>query len=186
MRVFEILQKENLCASVVRMVVRAPLIAAKAQAGQFVILRVSEDGERIPLTVADYDRVDGAVTIIFQTVGGPCDLQTPDRAGNFKLTTEFLNERLVAVRIFTAKLMVSVCGKDPQAESFAKMQEKPQERHAVRTAGNRQQDGMVRPPRKRIHRKETFLKRFLNSRYGPGSLWGRVLLQGFSTSFRFQ
>ena len=66
---FEILQKENLCASVVRMVVRAPLIAAKARAGQFVILRVSEDGERIPLTVADYDPVGGTVTIIFQTVG---------------------------------------------------------------------------------------------------------------------
>lgn len=66
---FEILQKENLCASVVRMVVKAPLIAAKAQAGQFVILRVSEEGERIPLTVADYDRVGGTVTIIFQTVG---------------------------------------------------------------------------------------------------------------------
>ena len=66
---FEILQKENLCASVVRMVIDAPLIAAKAQAGQFVILRVSEDGERIPLTVADYDRKNGTVTIIFQTVG---------------------------------------------------------------------------------------------------------------------
>lgn len=66
---FEILKKENLCASVVRMVVKAPLVAAKAQAGQFVILRVSEDGERIPLTVADYDRTEGTVTIIFQTVG---------------------------------------------------------------------------------------------------------------------
>lgn len=66
---FEILRKENLCASVVRMVVEAPLIAAKAQAGQFVILRVSEDGERIPLTVADYDRADGTITIVFQTVG---------------------------------------------------------------------------------------------------------------------
>ena len=66
---FEILQKENLCPSVMRMVVDAPLIAAKAQAGQFVILRVSEDGERIPLTVADYDRVNGTVTIIFQLVG---------------------------------------------------------------------------------------------------------------------
>lgn len=51
------------------MVICAPLIAAKAQAGQFVILRVAEDGERIPLTVADYDRVAGTITIIFQTVG---------------------------------------------------------------------------------------------------------------------
>lgn len=66
---FEILQKESLNPSVVRMVVSAPLIAAKAQPGQFVILRVSSDGERIPLTIADYDRSAGTVTIIFQTVG---------------------------------------------------------------------------------------------------------------------
>ena len=66
---FGILQKENLSESVVRLVVSAPLVAAKAQPGQFVILRVSEEGERIPLTVADFDRVAGTVTIIFQTVG---------------------------------------------------------------------------------------------------------------------
>ena len=66
---FEILRKESLCPAVMRMVIKAPLIAAKAQAGQFVILRVSEDGERIPLTVADYDRVAGTITIVFQIVG---------------------------------------------------------------------------------------------------------------------
>ena len=66
---FEILQKENLCQSVVRLVIAAPLVAAKAQPGQFVILRVSADGERIPLTIADYDRTAGTVTVIFQTVG---------------------------------------------------------------------------------------------------------------------
>ena len=66
---FEILKKESLCPAVMRMVIKAPLIAAKAQAGQFVILRVSEDGERIPLTVADYDRAVGTITIVFQIVG---------------------------------------------------------------------------------------------------------------------
>lgn len=66
---FKILQKEILCPSVVRMVIQAPLIAAKAQAGQFVILRVSEDGERIPLTVADYNREEGTVSIVFQVAG---------------------------------------------------------------------------------------------------------------------
>ncbi len=66
---FEILKKENLCPSVVRLVIAAPLVAAKAQPGQFVILRVSADGERIPLTIADYDRVAGTVTVIFHTVG---------------------------------------------------------------------------------------------------------------------
>lgn len=66
---FEILQKENLCSSVVRLVIAAPLVAAKAQPGQFVILRVDQEGERIPLTVADFDRSAGTVTVIFQTVG---------------------------------------------------------------------------------------------------------------------
>ena len=51
------------------MEVEAPLIARKAQPGQFIILRVDEDGERIPLTVADYDREKGTITIIFQIVG---------------------------------------------------------------------------------------------------------------------
>ena len=48
----------------------APLVAKKAQAGQFIILRVDEEGERIPLTVAGYDRAAGTVKIIFQVVGG--------------------------------------------------------------------------------------------------------------------
>lgn len=51
------------------MVLDAPLIAAKAQAGQFVILRVDADGERIPLTIADCDEAAGTITIIFQIVG---------------------------------------------------------------------------------------------------------------------
>lgn len=66
---FTILQKENLNTTVVRMVIKAPLVASKAQPGQFVILRVDENGERIPLTVADYNRTAGTVTIIFQIVG---------------------------------------------------------------------------------------------------------------------
>ena len=51
------------------MEIDAPLIAKKAQPGQFIILRVEEDGERIPLTVAGYDREKGTVRIIFQIVG---------------------------------------------------------------------------------------------------------------------
>ena len=66
---YQILTKVNLAPAVVRMDIHAPLIAAKAQPGQFVILRVDGEGERIPLTVADYDRSAGTVTIIFQTVG---------------------------------------------------------------------------------------------------------------------
>lgn len=56
-------------SSVTLMEIEAPMIAKKAQPGQFIILRVSENGERIPLTIADYDRNKGTVTIIFQIVG---------------------------------------------------------------------------------------------------------------------
>ncbi len=66
---YTILRREQLNPTVVRMVIAAPLIARKAQAGQFVILRTDADGERIPLTVADVDRQAGTVTIIFQVVG---------------------------------------------------------------------------------------------------------------------
>lgn len=68
-RVYTILKKEALNPTVVRMVVHAPLIARKAEPGQFVILRVDENGERIPLTIADFDREAGSVTIIYQIVG---------------------------------------------------------------------------------------------------------------------
>lgn len=66
---FTIKRKEILNPTVTLMEIDAPLIAKKAQPGQFIILRVDEDGERIPLTVADYDRENGTVTIIFQVVG---------------------------------------------------------------------------------------------------------------------
>ncbi len=64
-----ILKKEALNPTVTRMDIAAPLIARKAEPGQFVILRVDEAGERIPLTVADTDPEAGSVTIIFQIVG---------------------------------------------------------------------------------------------------------------------
>lgn len=66
---YKILRKKELNPTVTLMDIEAPLVAAKAEPGQFVILRTDEDGERIPLTVADYDRKKGTVTIIFQIVG---------------------------------------------------------------------------------------------------------------------
>ncbi|MBQ7971369.1 MAG: sulfide/dihydroorotate dehydrogenase-like FAD/NAD-binding protein [Clostridia bacterium] len=66
---FEIVKKEALNPTVSRMVIKAPLVAQKAQAGQFIILRVDERGERIPLTIAGYEREAGTVTIIYQIVG---------------------------------------------------------------------------------------------------------------------
>ena len=67
---YRIVKKQALNPTVTLMEVDAPFIAKKALPGQFIILRVDEDGERIPLTVADYDREKGTVDIIFQIVGG--------------------------------------------------------------------------------------------------------------------
>ena len=66
---YKIVKKKSLNPTVTLMEIDAPLIAKKAQPGQFIILRVDEDGERIPLTVAGYDREKGTVRIIFQIVG---------------------------------------------------------------------------------------------------------------------
>lgn len=66
---FKIVHKRVLNTSVVLMNIEAPFIAKKAQAGQFIIFRIDEMGERVPLTIADYDRENGTITIIFQIVG---------------------------------------------------------------------------------------------------------------------
>ena len=66
---YKILAKKILNPTVTLMVVDAPMIAKKAEPGQFIILRVDAEGERIPLTVADFDREKGTITIIFQIVG---------------------------------------------------------------------------------------------------------------------
>lgn len=66
---FKILKKRVLNEQVKLLEIEAPLIAKKAEPGQFIILRINENGERIPLTIADFDRERGTVTIIFQEVG---------------------------------------------------------------------------------------------------------------------
>ncbi len=66
---FKIVKKQVLNPQVVLMSIDAPLIAKKAEPGQFIIFRIAEGGERIPLTIADYDREVGTVTIIYQIVG---------------------------------------------------------------------------------------------------------------------
>lgn len=67
---YKIVKKRALNSTVTMMDIYAPLVAKKAEAGQFIILRVDKDGERIPLTVAGFDREKGTVKIIFQIVGG--------------------------------------------------------------------------------------------------------------------
>lgn len=78
----QIIRKKILNSSVTLMEIAAPLEAAKAEPGQFVILRVEENGERIPLTIADYDRSRGTITIIFQIVGATTRLLNQLREGD--------------------------------------------------------------------------------------------------------
>ena len=78
---YRILEKRELNEQVTKMVIDAPAIAKKAEPGQFVILRVKEGGERIPLTIADFDRDAGTVTIIFQIVGKTTSLLNELNAG---------------------------------------------------------------------------------------------------------
>ena len=79
---YKIVTKRELNPTVTLMEIEAPLVAKKAEPGQFIILRVDEDGERIPLTVADYDREKGTVTIIFQIVGGTTERLNHKRQGD--------------------------------------------------------------------------------------------------------
>ena len=80
---YKILKKEVLNPTVTLMDIEAPLVAKAAEPGQFIILRVDEDGERIPLTIADFDREKGSVTIIFQVVGATTEKLNHKEEGEF-------------------------------------------------------------------------------------------------------
>ncbi len=71
---YKIVKKKSLNPTVTLMEVEAPLVARKCEPGQFIILRAKEDSERIPLTIAGYDREAGTITIIFQIVGGSTEI----------------------------------------------------------------------------------------------------------------
>ncbi len=79
----KIVRRKELNPTVTLLEVEAPFVANKAQAGQFIILRVDEDGERIPLTVAGYDRDKGTVTIIFQIVGATTEKLNHKKEGEY-------------------------------------------------------------------------------------------------------
>ncbi len=102
---YRIVKKEPLNPSVTRMSIEAPLVAKKVQPGQFIILRAEENGERIPLTVAGYDREAGTVDIIFQIVGATTEKlnhkqqgeSIPDFVGPLGKPTETEGLKRVAV-----------------------------------------------------------------------------------------
>ena len=80
---YRITAKKCLNPTVTMMDIEAPLVAKKAQPGQFIILRTDADGERIPLTIAGYDREAGTVTIIFQIVGATTEKLNHKNVGDF-------------------------------------------------------------------------------------------------------
>ena len=82
-RMYKIVRKKSLNPTVTQMEIEAPLVAAKAKPGQFIILRVDEDGERIPLTVAGVNTEDGTVKIIFQIVGATTEKLNHKEQGEF-------------------------------------------------------------------------------------------------------
>ena len=81
-RVFRIIEKNDLAAKVYRYVLEAPNVVKKAKAGQFVILRLVEDGERIPITIADWDVSRGTITIYVQAVGKTTTMMSLMKAGD--------------------------------------------------------------------------------------------------------
>ncbi|MDE6917618.1 MAG: sulfide/dihydroorotate dehydrogenase-like FAD/NAD-binding protein [Lachnospiraceae bacterium] len=79
---YNILEAKELAANIYWMVVEAPRVAKNCQPGQFVIVRMDKDGERIPLTICDYDREKGTITIVFQTVGAETVRMAALKAGD--------------------------------------------------------------------------------------------------------
>ena len=80
---FKIVRKKELNEAVTLMDIEAPFIAKKAKAGQFIIFRIDEQGERVPLTIAGYDREKGTVTIIFQIAGATTKLLDLKNEGEY-------------------------------------------------------------------------------------------------------
>ncbi|NLI90352.1 MAG: sulfide/dihydroorotate dehydrogenase-like FAD/NAD-binding protein [Epulopiscium sp.] len=79
---YEIIDKKVLNSAVELMVVRAPFVARRCEPGQFIILRVDEEGERVPFTIADFNREDETVTIIYQIVGHTTEVLSSMKVGD--------------------------------------------------------------------------------------------------------
>ena len=105
---YKIINKKALNPTVIMMDIEAPLVAKKAEPGQFIILRVDENGERIPLTVAGYDREAGTVKIIFQIVGGTTEKLSHKEEGDY--LQDFLGPLGVATHLHGLKKVCIVGG----------------------------------------------------------------------------
>ena len=122
---FKIITKKQLNPSVTQMEIEAPLVARKAKPGQFIILRVDDEGERIPLTVAGCDLSRGTVEIIFQIVGATTEKLDRKEAGEY--IEDFVGPLGVATRTDGIKNVCIVGGvvgcaiAMPVAEEFHKI-----------------------------------------------------------------
>ncbi len=105
---YKIVKRKNLNSTVTQMEIEAPLVAKKAKAGQFIILRVDEEGERIPLTVAGTDKTAGTVKIIFQIVGATTEKLNLKKEGEF--IRDFVGPLGVATHIDGLKKVCVVGG----------------------------------------------------------------------------
>lgn len=105
---YKILRKKELNPTVTLMDIEAPKIAKKAEPGQFIILRVDDDGERIPLTIADFDRSAGTVTIIFQIVGSTTEKLNHKNEGEF--ISDFVGPLGVASKVEGLKKVAVIGG----------------------------------------------------------------------------
>ncbi|MCM1124082.1 MAG: sulfide/dihydroorotate dehydrogenase-like FAD/NAD-binding protein [Eubacterium sp.] len=112
---YKILKAEELTTNIYLLDVEAPRVAKSCQPGQFVIVRMDEDGERIPLTICDYDRTAGTITIVFQVVGAATEMMRNlkkgdsfhDFVGPLGCASEFVNEEIESLR---AKKILFVAG----------------------------------------------------------------------------
>ena len=102
---YRIVDKKVLNPTVVQLQIEAPLVANKARPGQFIILRVDEDGERIPLTVAGVDKKNGTVKIIYQIVGSTTEKLSHKEAGDY--IQDFVGPLGVATHLQGLKRYVS-------------------------------------------------------------------------------
>ena len=105
---YKIISKKVLNPTVVQLQIEAPLVANKAKPGQFIILRVDEDGERIPLTVAGVDKENGTVKIIYQIVGSTTEKLAHKEAGDF--LCDFVGPLGVATHLDGLKIVCIVGG----------------------------------------------------------------------------
>jgi NAD(P)H-flavin reductase len=106
--VYEILVKQDLVPNIHLFKVGVPDVAKKAQAGQFVVIRIDEKGERIPLTIADWDKEEGSVTIVFMEVGTTTHRLALLKAGDF--ITDFIGPLGLPTHIDKFGTVVCVAG----------------------------------------------------------------------------